>query len=380
MWGLVSAAVLVLLLTPLTTRLALAIGAVDRPNADRPRIHQQPIPRIGGVAIALGILVPLFALVQPEGRLLGIAIGAVLMCLLGLVDDLKGLKPSVKLLGTVLIALIPVVGYDMTFKSVGVPLVGTLDFGWAAYPLTVLWIALVTNLVNLIDGMDALAAGMVAIACATFAILAASFERMEVAAFALIVLGACLGFLRHNYHPAKVFMGDCGALTLGFILGSLAVGGALKTSATIALAAPLLVLADPILDTSFVVAKRIKYGRAPWGADHNHFYHRFLRIGFSQRRTAAYLHVWAGLLAGYALLLRFVPPRPLGEWDTGNALIAAAAGLVIIAASVWMVYVLEILKERHLEALKIIRRGGPDIEAGDHEEAVEEVLTAGPSG
>jgi UDP-GlcNAc:undecaprenyl-phosphate GlcNAc-1-phosphate transferase len=379
MWGLVSAAALVLLLTPLTTRLAIAIGAVDHPHADRPRIHQQPIPRIGGIAIVAGILVPLAIFAPPHGRLAGIVIGAVLMCALGLVDDLKGLRPSVKLVGTVLVAAIPVVGWNMTFETIGVPVIGTLDFGLFAYPLTILWIATVTNLVNLIDGMDALAAGMVAIACASFAILAVSFERMEVAAFATVVLGACVGFLRHNYNPAKVFMGDCGALTLGFVLGSLAVGGALKTSATIALAAPLLVLAVPILDTSFVVAKRLKYGRAPWGADHNHFYHRFLRIGFSQRRTAAYLHVWAMLLAGYAVLLRFVPPRPLGVWDRSNTLVALGAGLVVVSVTVWMVYVLEILKQRHLEALRIIRRGGPDIEAGDHEEPLEQVLTAGPS-
>jgi UDP-GlcNAc:undecaprenyl-phosphate GlcNAc-1-phosphate transferase len=377
MWGLVSAALLVLALTPLVARFANAVGAVDQPNRDRPRIHQQPIPRIGGVAIAAGMLIPLFGFVHPHGQLLGIAIGAVLICLIGLVDDLRGLRPSVKLLGTVLVALVPVVGYGMTFERIGLPLVGSVDFGWAAYPLTILWIALVANLVNLIDGMDALAAGMVAIACVTFAILAASFDRMQVAAFSLIVFGACLGFLRHNYHPAKVFMGDCGALTLGFVLGSLAVGGALKTSATIALAAPLLVMAVPILDTSFVVAKRLKYKRAPWGADHNHFYHRFLRIGFSQRRTAAYLHLWAALLAGYALLLRFLPPRPLGVWDRGNTLIALAAGAVVVVASVRMVYVLEILKQHHFEALRIIRRGGPDIEAGDHEEPLEEVLTAG---
>jgi UDP-GlcNAc:undecaprenyl-phosphate GlcNAc-1-phosphate transferase len=379
MWGFVAATALVLAATPATVRLAHAIGAVDRPDADRPRIHQQPIPRIGGIAIAIGILVPFLAIVQPHGRLFGIALGTVLICLVGLVDDLKGLKPSAKMLAVVAIACIPVVGYDVRFEHIGLPVVGNLDFGWASWPLTILWIALVANLVNLIDGMDALAAGMVAISCMTFAILAASFGRMEVAALSLIVFGSCLGFLRHNYHPAKVFMGDCGALTLGFVLGSLAVEGVLKSAATIALAAPLLVMAVPILDTSFVVAKRIKYGRAPWGADHNHFYHRFLRIGFSQRRTAAYLHLWAALLSAYALLLRFVPPRPGGEWDTSHALVAAAAGLVVIAASVWMVYVLEILKERHLEALRIIKRGGPDLEAGDHEEAVEEVLTAGPS-
>jgi UDP-GlcNAc:undecaprenyl-phosphate GlcNAc-1-phosphate transferase len=300
------------------------------------------------------------------------------VCLIGLVDDLRGLKPSVKLLAVVAVAMIPVLGYDMKFERIGLPVLGNLDFGWGAAPLTILWIALVANLVNLIDGMDALATGMVAIACATFAILAASFERMEVAALSAIVFGACVGFLRHNYHPARVFMGDCGALTLGFVLGSLAVEGVMKSAATIALAAPLLVMAVPILDTSFVVAKRIKYGRAPWGADHNHFYHRFLRIGFSQRRTAAYLHVWAALLAAYAILLRFVPPRPGGVWDVSHAVVAAVAGLAVIGASVWMVYVLEILKQRHLEALRIRRKGGPDIEAGDHEEPLEEVLTAGP--
>jgi UDP-GlcNAc:undecaprenyl-phosphate/decaprenyl-phosphate GlcNAc-1-phosphate transferase len=379
MWGFLAATALVLAATPATVRLAHAIGAVDRPDADRPRIHQQPIPRIGGIAIALGILVPYLAIVQPHGRLFGIALGALLICIVGLIDDLRGLKPSAKMLAVVAIACIPVIGYDVKFEHVGLPLVGNLDFGWTAIPLTLLWIALVTNLVNLIDGMDALAAGMVAISCMTFAILAASFGRMQVAALSLIVFGACIGFLRHNYHPAKVFMGDCGALTLGFVLGSLAVEGVMKSAATIALAGPLLVLAVPILDTSFVVAKRIKYGRAPWGADHNHFYHRFMRIGFSQRRTAAYLHLWAALLGAYALLLRFVPPRPYGNWDTKNAIIAVAAGAVVVAASIWMVYVLEILKERHLEALRIIRRGGPDIEAGDHEEAVEEVLTAGPS-
>jgi UDP-GlcNAc:undecaprenyl-phosphate GlcNAc-1-phosphate transferase len=267
-----------------------------------------------------------------------------------------------------------VVGYDMWFRRIGVPFASFDVEPWLGVPLTLVWIAVVANLVNLIDGMDALAAGMVGISCATFAILAASFERMQVAALSAIVLGACLGFLRHNYHPARVFMGDCGALTLGFVLGSLAVEGVFKSAATIALAAPLLVMAVPILDTSFVVAKRLKYRRAPWGADHNHFYHRFLRIGFSQRRTAAYLHLWAALLAGYALFARFYPPRPGGHWDLQRALVLAAVGMVVVAASVWMIYTLEILKLRHLQAL---RRGRPEEPREEREEAVERVLTAG---
>ena len=157
------------------------------------------------------------------------------------------------------------------------------------------------------------------------------------------------------------------------MLGSLAVEGVLKTPATIALAAPLLIMAVPILDTSFVVAKRLKYKRRPWAPDQNHFYHRFMRIGLSQRKTAAYLHVWAAVLAAYAMLLRFVPPRPLGVWDTGNAIIAAVAGLFVIAGSVYMVYELEILKARHFQALGL-RRARPEVE--EPEDAVEELLHA----
>ena len=170
-------------------------------------------------------------------------------------------------------------------------------------------------------------------------------------------------------------MGDSGALALGFLLACIAVQGVLKTAASLALIAPLLVVAVPILDTSFVVLKRLKYRRAPWAADQNHFYHRFMRIGFSQRRTAAYLHVWAALLAAWAILIRFVPPRPRGEWDVGNALICTAVGLLVVAASVWMVYTLEILKARHLRVLGFGRFGTRDEE---REEAVEQVLTAGP--
>src|SRR5206468_11335248 len=142
------------------------------------------------------------------------------------------------------------------------------------------------------------------------------------------------------------FMGDSGALALGYLLAAIAVQGVMKTAATVALIGPLLVLAVPILDTSFVVLKRIKYHRPPWSADQNHFYHRFMRIGLSQRRTAAYLHLWAALLAAYAILLRFVPPRPHGHWELDNTLVGAAVGVVVVIASVWMVYELEILKRR----------------------------------
>jgi UDP-GlcNAc:undecaprenyl-phosphate GlcNAc-1-phosphate transferase len=380
-WGFLIAAVIVLVVTPLTASVAYRVGALDIPN-DRPRVHSRPIPRIGGVAIMLGILVPALAFVADNGGpYLGILIGTLGVALLGLVDDVRGLKPSAKLAGVIAIALVPVVGWDVKLDHVTLPLAGDHDLGWVAYPVTILWIALLANLVNLIDGMDALAAGIVAIAAASFAILAMSFDRSNAAALGAIICGATLAFLPYNYHPAKVFMGDTGALALGFLLAAVAVQGLVKTAATIALAGPLLVMAVPILDTSFVVLKRLKYRRAPWGADHNHFYHRFMRIGFSQRRTAAYLHLWAALLAGYAIMVRFASPRPHGEWDLGNTLLVIAVGALVAAASVWMVYTLEILKDRHFQALRL-RRVAPPADSEDErerEEAVERALSAGRS-
>jgi len=373
-WGLPVAAVLVLVLTPLVGRLAPRVGGLDD-SADRPRVHAKPVPRIGGLAIVAGILVPAAIFVDLSGTYTGIMLGTLCVAVLGLADDLHGLRPSVKLAGVALVALVPVAGYELSIDHVTLPLIGDHDLGWVGYPIAVVWITGVANLVNLIDGMDALAAGIVAIAAAAFALLAASFGRMEAAALAAIVCGATLGFLRHNYHPAKIFMGDSGALALGFLLAALALDGLFKTTAAITLIAPMLVLAVPILDTSFVVLKRLKYRRPPWGADHNHFYHRFLRIGLSQRRTAAYLHVWAGLLAAYAIFARFFPPRPEGSWDLERAAILAGAGLVVIGVSVWMVYSLEILKRRHLELVRLRRR--PDPEEDEPEEAVERVLSAG---
>jgi len=377
-WGFVCAAAIVAVLTPLVGRLAPRIGGLDE-GGDRPRVHALPIPRIGGIAIVLGILVPAIALIDLSDRYRAILIGTALIAIVGLIDDIRGLSPRTKLLAVVAIALIPVIGSGLKFNHITLPLIGDHDIGWVGYPLTVLWIAFLANLINLIDGMDSLAAGIVAIASASFALLAASFGRADTAALAAIVCGATLAFLWHNYHPAKIFMGDSGALALGFLLATVSVQGVLKTAATVALVAPLLVIAVPILDTSFVVLKRLKYRRAPWGADHNHFYHRFMRIGYSQRRTAAYLHLWAGLMASYALLLRFLPPRPGGEVDVSNALIAAAAGAAVLAITVWMVYTLEIIKARHLHAIGLGRfvpavDGGPEREE-DEEEALQRALT-----
>ncbi|HEY4099096.1 MAG TPA: MraY family glycosyltransferase, partial [Baekduia sp.] len=189
--------------------------------------------------------------------------------------------------------------------------------------------------------------------------------------------GAAAGFLVHNFPPASIYMGDCGANLLGFLLGCVAVEGAVKTQAVLALVIPLVVLAVPFLDTTFVVLKRMKYRRKVYVADANHFHHRFSRIGFSERRTLVYLYAWTLLLGGFAVGLRFIPYSDNhGNLNTGWMLVVAAFALVVVAASIYLVYVLEILKLRRLSAIRI-RRLRPDAHETEVDEDVQRQMETG---
>jgi UDP-GlcNAc:undecaprenyl-phosphate GlcNAc-1-phosphate transferase len=199
-----------------------------------------------------------------------------------------------------------------------------------------------------------------------------------VAVLAALIAGASLGFLFFNFPPARVFMGDSGANLLGYLLGVVAVIGTLKTGLVVALAVPLLILAVPFLDTGFVVAKRLKYRRKPWSADANHFHHRMARIGFSPRKTVAYLYAWTAMLAGVALALRFIPfdPHHDGRYRLGWSLVMAAILLLALAASVYLVYVLEILKFKGLRTIQI-RRLEPERSEGEIEAVIERDIETG---
>src|SRR5205823_9204873 len=175
----------------------------------------------------------------------------------------------------------------------------------AGIPLSLLWIVAVMNMVNFTDGLDGLAAGVGGIAAFTFSVIALSLGKPDPAILSAIVFGATLGFLRHNFYPARIFMGDSGALLLGFVLATVAVQGLLKTAATVALFFPLLVLAVPIVDTTFVVARRLKHGEKVFEADQAHLHHRFLRRGFSEPRAAVTIWAWCLSLAAAAFATRF---------------------------------------------------------------------------
>src|SRR6185437_13543411 len=206
------------------------------------------------------------------------------------------------------------------------------------------------------DGLDGLAAGVAAIAGLTFAVIALSLEKPDAAILSAIVFGACVGFLRHNFYPARIFMGDSGALLLGFVLATISVQGLLKTAATVALFFPLLVLAVPIVDTTFVVVRRFKHRQHVFEGDQAHLHHRFLRRGFSQPRAAFTIWAWCLSLAAAALATRFIPFRAHGVWHVWPTVAAGAIGFVAVAISIYVVYVLEIVKV----ANPIQRRRPPD--------------------
>jgi UDP-GlcNAc:undecaprenyl-phosphate/decaprenyl-phosphate GlcNAc-1-phosphate transferase len=342
LYGAVLALLIVILLTPAVGGMARLLGVVDRPGARR--VNRGTVPRLGGLALFFGIFVPALAFLPLGQETRGLLLGAAVATTVGAIDDFRGLVWWEKLGGQVVAAAIPT-AFGIWVHRFTFPLLGVHQLPeWVGVPLTVLWIVAIMNMVNFLDGLDGLAAGVCAISGATFCLIALSLSRPQPAILAAIVLGACLGFLRHNFYPARIFMGDSGALLLGFTLGALAVQGLLKTAAVATLLFPLLVLAVPILDTSFVVAKRIKYGQPVYAADRTHLHHRFLNIGFSQRRAALTMWAWCGVLAGAALATRFIHPHAHGDWRTGPTIAVAAIGAAALGASIYMVYLLEIVK------------------------------------
>jgi UDP-GlcNAc:undecaprenyl-phosphate GlcNAc-1-phosphate transferase len=336
--------------TPLTARLARAVGAVDQPKVRG--LGEGGTPLLGGVAMLVAVVVGTLLFVDTgpvlSDRIDGILLGCCAIVLVGAVDDRFDLHPGFKLLGQIGAAWIPV-SAGVEVGNVTLPFLGPIDLGGAGGPLTVAGLVVVMNVVNLSDGIDGLAAGVCAIAAVAFTIIAFDLGRDHAAVLAAVTAGAALGFLVHNFAPASVYMGDAGSNLLGLLLGCIAVEGAVKTNALLALVFPLVVLAVPFVDTTFVVLKRLKYRRKPWQADANHFHHRFSRIGFSQRRTVLYLYAWTFTVAGVAVALRFVPySDEEGSLRLGGTLVMALLGLVALAASVYLVYVLEILKLKRL--------------------------------
>ena len=375
--GFVVAAAIATIVTPLTARLARRLGAVDTPRERGLAVRETPL--LGGLAILAGVLVaaaiwmpdtinlppsPRSGDIHTSVSTWGLMAGAVLITLVGVIDDIRDLPWWLKLIGQVGAAVIAVeAGAIVT--GVTIPFVGALQFPNEGGVLTVIWLVGLMNVVNFTDGVDGLAAGLCTIDGVAFAVIAFDLGVGSAAILAALTAGAALGFLVHNFHPASIFMGDAGANLLGYLLGVAAVAGSLKTNAVVALVVPLVILAIPFLDTGFVVAKRLKYKRAPWAADANHFHHRMARIGFSQRKTVAYLYGWSAILAGLAVALRLLPyHRANNHYDYLWVAVLVALAALALAASVYLVLVLEIVKFRRLR-MSEIRRTDPGAGEGE---------------
>jgi UDP-GlcNAc:undecaprenyl-phosphate GlcNAc-1-phosphate transferase len=386
LYAFLAAAVVTALLTPLTMSFARVVGAIDEPRERG--LSERPTPLLGGLAIFAGTLVagliwlPAGYTREHQDQLWhGVLIAAAVITFVGMLDDRFELHPAVKLCGQVVAAVI-VVHFGVAVKAITLPFAGTLAFpntgaANAGPILTVVGLVVMMNVVNFSDGVDGLAAGVCAIIAASMAVIAFDLGRQQPGVLAALTAGAALGFLLYNFPPASSFMGDCGANLLGLLMGVITVEAAVKTAAVVSFVLPLILLAVPFLDTTFVVLKRLKYRQPIYKPDSEHFHHRMARIGFSSRRTIAYLYAWTLMLAGLALALRFVPYSDhKGHYYTGWTLVLVAIGLLVAAASVYLVYVLEILKFRRLDAIRL-RRLRPDVSPAEIDMDVAKHLETG---
>jgi len=345
------AAVVTFLVTPLVRRYALQRGLVHAPGGRD--VHTTPIPRLGGVAIFLGVVAAVATQAAGEYllgwggtivdggtarvRVLGVLLALVVIFLVGLVDDLVGLSPGVKFSGQFVAAAIAVAA-GLRIDYVGDPLGGGLvQLGLLSIPLTLIYILGFTNVINLIDGLDGLAAGVTAIAAASLLVLAAQGNRLDAAALAAAVIGACVAFLRYNFHPASIFMGDSGALFLGFALAVISLMGVMKSTAAIALAVPLLIIGVPIFDTASAIVRRVLHQRPIQEADRGHIHHRLLGRGFDQRQTVLIIYVWCIALAigGYAV-----------RWAAGP--VKTVAFVLLFVVTGFMAYWLGLFEAVHI--------------------------------
>lgn len=297
--------VVAFIMTPPVKRFAEKVGAVDVPKDNR-RVHDHPIPRMGGIAIFFGIIVAMLIFVPVNTQVLGLLIGALIIAVMGAVDDIVSLSPWVKLLGQIAAAFVAI-RCGIVFNAVTNPVISAeldyIEVGWYSVPLTLLWIVGCTNAVNLIDGLDGLAVGVSAISSVTMMIVALFVAEPFVAVMLAAVTGACLGFVPYNRNPAQIFMGDVGSQTLGFILSTVSIIGMFKMQALITFLVPLLALAVPLCDTAFAFIRRILRGQSPFHADKGHFHHRLLAMGLNQKQAVSVLYGVSAVLGLLAVLL-----------------------------------------------------------------------------
>ncbi len=288
-----------IILTPLVKKAAFFIGAVDNPN--NRKVHAKVMPRAGGLAIFISFLIGFWILHPESPYTMPILMGSAIIIMTGLLDDIYELSPKVKLAGQIAAALCVVVSGGIQVHFINLPFDGRLELGWFSIPLTVLWILAITNAINLIDGLDGLAAGVSSIVLFTIAAMAFIMGNVLVMAIAGIVLAGTLGFLFYNFHPAKIFMGDTGALFLGFIISVVSLLG-FKNVTLFSLVVPVIILGVPISDTIFAIIRRILHKQPLSAPDKSHLHHCLLRLGYSHRTTVLLIYAMSAVFGIAAIL------------------------------------------------------------------------------
>lgn len=286
-----------ILLTPLVKKLAFKIGATDKPN--HRKVHVKIMPRLGGLAIFLSFIIGIM-IIHPDGEYhLPILIGGIIILLTGMLDDVKEISPKLKLAGQIAAAAVVVIWGNLNVDFINLPFGGRIEFGFLSIPLTMIWIIGITNAINLIDGLDGLAGGVSTIALLTIAGMSIIQGNIYVSVMALILAASTAGFLLYNFHPAKIFMGDTGALFLGFMIGVLSLLG-YKNVTFISLIIPIIILGVPISDTFFAIIRRLVNKQPLSAPDKSHLHHCLLRIGFTHRQTVLLIYAMStvfGLVA-----------------------------------------------------------------------------------
>ena len=294
------AALIALSVTPIIRVFAYKIGAVDIPKDNR-RMHKKPMPLLGGLAIFLGVTVAGFLFCEITPRLLACWAGGLIIIVFGILDDKYALNPWVKLAGQIAAAAV-VIPFGVRVEFI--ELFGRyIKFGVFTIPITILWIVGMTNAINLIDGLDGLACGVSAICSATLLIVALIHAEMPIAVITAILTGACIGFLPFNFNPAKIFMGDTGALFLGYMLSVISVVGVFKMTAAVSFLIPIIIFGYPLFDTFFAFFRRILHGRSPFSADRGHLHHRMIDMGFNVRQAVVILYCVCSILGILAIML-----------------------------------------------------------------------------
>ncbi|TDT62385.1 glycosyltransferase family 4 protein [Fonticella tunisiensis] len=299
----VLAALISIIFTPVARRIAYRFGAIDIPDDER-RIHNKPIPRMGGLAIYISFVICSLIFSKFNTHVVGIIAGGTILVIAGMIDDVKPLRPVQKLIFQIAASAV-LIAFGITIGSITVPFIAdgeSVYIGYFGIPLTILWVVGITNAVNLIDGLDGLAAGLAMIFSITIFVVSMISNREVAMLLTAILAGSCLGFLPYNFNPASIFMGDTGSQFLGFTLAAISTQGAVKSAAAVTLAVPILVLWLPIFDTLFAMVRRKVNKRPIMEADRGHLHHRLLDLGLSHRKVVIIMYLISIFLGATAVL------------------------------------------------------------------------------